>query len=63
MYLWPGIFQSVHIPSGEKSSAKIVITNNINLYYYSSVGKEGIKFSVTAPEAKHLATGITEMLK
>lgn len=38
-YFGPGIFQNVHIPSGEKSSAKIRVTNNINFYYYSSFGK------------------------
>lgn len=32
MYFWPDIFHSVHKPSGEKSSGKITITNNINFY-------------------------------
>lgn len=63
MYFWPDIFHSVHIPSGEKSSAKITITNNINFYYYSSVGKYRIKLAGTTPESKHLAIGIKEMLK
>lgn len=36
---WPDIFQNVHKHSKEKSSAKIRLTNNINFYYYSSVGK------------------------
>lgn len=37
---WPDIFQNVHKHSKEKSSAKIRLTNNINFYYYSSVGKQ-----------------------
>lgn len=36
---WPNIFQNVHKHSGEKSSAKMRLTNNINFYYYSSAGK------------------------
>lgn len=38
-YFWPDIFQNVHKHSEEKSSAKIRLTNNKKLYYYSSVGK------------------------